>query len=109
PYRAVMGQYVTEAEAAERWSKLRQWYEAKGHFWVGSGPFYLERVYPVEGMVHLRKFDGFPDPSDKWLRFEQVEKPEMELSGPLRVKSGAPAEFTAEVTVEGEPYPAEDI
>jgi peptide/nickel transport system substrate-binding protein len=67
PYEPTMGQYVTEAEAAERWSNLERWYAEKGHFWVGSGPFYLESANTAEKVVHLKKFEGYPDLMDKWL------------------------------------------
>jgi len=67
PYGPTMGQYVTEAEAAERWSNLEQWYADKGHFWVGSGPFYLESADTAEKVVRLKRFDDYPDSMDKWL------------------------------------------
>jgi peptide/nickel transport system substrate-binding protein len=67
PYEPTMGQYVTQAEAAERWSNLERWYAEKGHFWVGSGPFYLESANTAEKVVHLKRFEKYPDPTDKWL------------------------------------------
>jgi len=67
PYEPTMGQYVTEAEAAQRWSNLEQWYADKGHFWVGSGPFYLESADTAEKTIHLKRFEKYPDPMDKWL------------------------------------------
>jgi len=67
PYGPTMGQYVTPAEAAERWSNLERWYSDKGHFWVGSGPFYLESANTAEKVIHLKRFEKYPDPMDKWL------------------------------------------
>jgi peptide/nickel transport system substrate-binding protein len=67
PYEPTMGLYVTEAEAAERWSNLEGWYASRGHFWVGSGPFYLESANTAEKVIHLKKFEAYPDPSDRWL------------------------------------------
>ena len=67
PYEPTMGLYVAEAEAAERWSNLEEWYEAKKHFWVGSGPFYLEMVDAAAKVVYLRRFEKYPDPTDRWL------------------------------------------
>jgi peptide/nickel transport system substrate-binding protein len=67
PYEPTMGQYVTEAEAAERWSNLGQWYSDKGHFWVGSGPFYLESADTTQKVVRLKRFEKYPDPMDRWL------------------------------------------
>ena len=62
-----MGLYVTEAEAAERWSNLEEWYTEKGHFWVGSGPFYLEEADTTEKTIRLKRFEDYPDPMDRWL------------------------------------------
>ncbi len=67
PYEPTLGQYVTRSEALTRWDNLDRWYRDKGHFWVGSGPMYLEDVFPVEGVVVLRRFENYPDPADKWL------------------------------------------
>jgi peptide/nickel transport system substrate-binding protein len=67
PYEPTMGQYVTEVEAAERWSNLEEWYSDKGHFWVGSGPFYLESADTGEKVVHLERFADYPDTMDRWL------------------------------------------
>ena len=69
PYAPTLGKYVTADEAAQRYANLKGWYEAKGHFWVGSGPLYLEKAYPVEKVVHLKRFPDFPDPAEKWQRF----------------------------------------
>lgn len=67
PYVPTMHQYVTETEAAERWSKLEAWYADKGHFWVGSGPFYLEEADTTEKVIRLKRFEEYPDPMDRWL------------------------------------------
>ena len=67
PYEPTMGQYVTQAEATQRWSNLEQWYSDKGHFWVGSGPFYLESADTTGKVIHLKRFEEYPDPSDRWL------------------------------------------
>ena len=66
-YEPTMGLYVTEAEAIERWSNLDQWYSGKGHFWVGSGPFYLGSVDINEKIIRLKRFEDYPDPMDRWL------------------------------------------
>jgi peptide/nickel transport system substrate-binding protein len=58
---------VTKAEAGERWSNLEDWYTDKGHFWVGSGPFCLESADTAAKVVHLKKFEAYPDPPDRWL------------------------------------------
>jgi peptide/nickel transport system substrate-binding protein len=67
PYKPTMGLYVTDDEAAERWSNLSQWYDAKKHFWVASGPFYLQKAFTTENVIQLNRFEDYPDPMDRWL------------------------------------------
>lgn len=82
PYEPTLGAYITEAEAQARYQNLLNWYQEKGHFWVGWGPFQLGRVDPVGGSLVLEKFEAFPDPSDKWLRFGEPKIAELEVVGP---------------------------
>jgi len=66
PYGPTLGDYITPAEATERWSNLQNWYSDVGHFWVGSGPYMLKTVSPLAKIVVLKRFEDYPDPSDKW-------------------------------------------
>ena len=67
PYEPTVGLYVSHAEAAERWSNLEEWYANKGHFWVGSGPFYLENADTTAKVIRLKRFEDYPDAMDRWL------------------------------------------
>jgi peptide/nickel transport system substrate-binding protein len=67
PYRATMGNFVTEAEAVERWSNLSDFYDTYGHFWVASGPFFLKKAFTTEKVIQLQRFEDYPDPMDRWL------------------------------------------
>ncbi len=109
PYEPVLGKYIDKNEASERWRNLQDWYDEKGHFWVGTGPFYLQRVYSVEKNVHLRRFEDFPDHAGKWERFKKPVMPEVSVSGPRRVSPGDEVEFVVDVSFEGRPYPAKSI
>ncbi len=104
PYAAALSEYVGEDEVASRWQNLSDWYAEKGHFWVGSGPFYLEEAFPVEGTVQLRRNESYPDAADKWERFETPMIAEVELDGPSRVTVGDEATFEVYVDFQGEPY-----
>jgi len=66
PYEGVLGEYISEEEAEERYNNLQEFYEEREHFWVGAGPYYIKDVHPVEDMVHLKAFDEYPDPYDRW-------------------------------------------
>lgn len=107
PYAPTLDRFISSEEAIGRWNNMRQWYADKGHFWIGSGPFYLERAFPVEGMVHLKRFADFPDPAAKWLRFGEPMIAEAEIEGPARVSVGDTASFDIWIDFAGEPYPTE--
>ena len=109
PYAPTLRRYASALEIAERWRNLNSWVSAKGHFWVGSGPLYLERAYPVEGIAHLKRYEGYRDPSTKWARFQAPRIAEAEVDGPRRVTSGHAATFDVSVSFAGEPYPVEEI
>jgi peptide/nickel transport system substrate-binding protein len=109
PFAETLGELVSETEAAERYQALETWWAEREHFWVGDGPFYLHSVHPLERVLVLRRNEFFPDPSDKWLRFTTPEIPRLVLDGPMIVPVDEPAEFTLDVTFEGEPYPEEAL
>jgi peptide/nickel transport system substrate-binding protein len=109
PYQNATGQYISVDEARERYRLLREWHETRGHFWVGQGPYYLASVHPTEKNVVIRRFAGFPDPPDKWLRFTDPRIPEVNVSGPTRVTTGQGAEFIVEVNFSGEDYATGDV
>jgi peptide/nickel transport system substrate-binding protein len=109
PYAATLGQYISEEEAATRWTNLQSWYGDKRHFWVGMGPLYVEAAFPVEGTVQLRRFEDYPDPADKWQRFESPMIAEVEIEGPGRVTIGQEAVFEVFVDFQGEPYAVDQI
>jgi len=109
PFANTLGQYITADEAAERYANLQAWFEEHGHYWVGTGPYYLKEAFPVEGTVVLVRNEDYPDPSDKWARFGQPEIAQIEMDGPGRVTAGDAAMFDVFVTFEGEPYAVDDI
>jgi peptide/nickel transport system substrate-binding protein len=109
PYRKTLGEYASQQEATERYEKLRAWRQARRHFWVSNGPFYLYSVHPVEKVVVIRRSESFSDPADKWVRFVEPRIADVEVSGPRIVKVGSPAEFQVQVTFKGKPYPTKDL
>lgn len=66
PYDKVMGQYVTAAEAKAKYTALKAWYEKMGHLWVASGPFYLDKVFPTEKQIVLKRFENYPFAADRF-------------------------------------------
>lgn len=66
PYKNVIGDYITQAEALARYTNLKNWYTAEGHFWVASGPYYLDVVDTTGEVVELAAFEDYPDDGDMW-------------------------------------------
>jgi len=109
PYENVMAKYVSEEEALERYNNLKAWYEAKGHFLVGAGPFYLDKVDPTAKIVVLKAYREFTDTADKWLRFSAPMIPEVKVVSVPTITPGLPSEIDVSVTFEGQPYRIDDI
>lgn len=109
PFAATMGTYVTADEATARWANLTAWFTARNHFWLGTGPFYLYKVFPVEGTVQLQRFVDYPDMANKWDRFGAPKLAVAEVDGAGQIAVGAEAKFDVFVTYNEQPYPASEI
>ncbi len=109
PFEPTLGQYITAEEAAARYDNLQEWVRRYGHFWVGTGPYFLQRAFPVEETLILRHNPDYPDPATRWDRWATAPIPEILLDGPDRVTIGAEATFDLFVTFKDQPYPATDI
>jgi peptide/nickel transport system substrate-binding protein len=108
-YGPTLGQYVTAEEVDARIANLTEWHRRYGHFWVGTGPYFLQRAFPVEGTVILSHSPTYPDLATKWDRFAQAAIAEVELDGPSRVTIGEEAVYDVLVTFNGAPYAVADI
>jgi len=109
PYEPTLGQYITAEEAAERYANMQEWYRIRGHFHVATGPFYLEKAFPVEGTLIMQRNETFPDLATKWDRFAEAPVPEVLLDGPGSVTIGDEAVFDVFVDYAGEAYAVDDI
>jgi len=109
PYEPTMGQFVSAEEVEARYANLQEWYRRYGHFYIGTGPYFLQRAFPVEGTLILQHYDAYPDPATKWDRFATAPVPEVLVDGPGSVTIGEEATYDIFVTLGGEPYPAADI
>lgn len=73
PYAPVLGGYTSPAAVASRWANLQNWFGTHGHFWVGSGPFYLSSLALSPNTITLNRVIDFPDPAGKWDRFAYMD------------------------------------
>ncbi len=109
PYAPTMGAFVTTAEAQQRWANYQAWYAEYGHFWIGTGPFYLAQADVNAKTLALQQFQGYPDPINRWENFSDVPIAAVNITGPVSMTIGAAATFSVTVTFAGEPYAVEDI
>lgn len=110
PYAPTLSQYITAEEAAARWANLAEWYRRHNHFWVGTGAFYVDKVFPVEGTVIMQRNPEYPDSADKWARFGEPQFATIEIDGPGRVAIGEEASYDVYVTnPAGDDYGMADI
>ncbi|MEA3441239.1 MAG: hypothetical protein U9R58_13260, partial [Chloroflexota bacterium] len=109
PYEPTLGQYVTAEEATERYTNLQEWYRRYGHFWVNTGPYFLQKAFPVEGTLILQYNPDFPDMADRWAAFSGAPIPEVVLDGPGNVTIGDEAKYDVYVTFNEEAYAINDI
>lgn len=108
-YEATFSEFVTEEEIELRLENLAAWYEEYGHYWIGTGPFFVEGVFPIEGSIAMSRFEDYPDNAAKWLGFTEARIPEVDVEGEGRITIGDEAVFDVTVTFAGEPYPVDDI
>jgi peptide/nickel transport system substrate-binding protein len=109
PYAATLGEYISADDAAARYANLDTFYGEHDHFWVNTGPFVLDGVFPVEGTLSLKRYEAYPDMADKWSRFSEPRVATVEVDGAGQVSIGSEAVFDAYVTFKEEPYANADI
>jgi len=107
PYGDALG--VDKDEATTRFANLSAFFGSYGHFWVGSGPYFISQVFPVEKTITLKNYDNYPDTADRYLQYSEAPIPDVTLDGPSTLTIGDKATFTATVTFNDEPYAKEDI
>lgn len=109
PYGEALSEYISADEATARYTNLTEWHRRRGHFWLGTGPYFLQRAFPVEGTVILEHYQNYPFSADRWSGYATPAFPVATVDGPTEVTIGEEASYTVQVTYNDEPYAAEDI
>lgn len=109
PYAPTLSAYITPEEAAARYANYKAWFEKQGHYWVATGPYYLDKVFTTEKTVTLKHNPDFVDLADEWAGFASPKIAEAEVDGEGRVTIGTEAVFDVFVTFGGEAYPADEL
>ena len=109
PFEPTLGEYITKEEADLRYANFKKWYEDHGHFWIGTGPYYLDQVFTTEKSAVLKNNTDFVDLADRWAQFSEPKRATTVLDGPGQVKSGEEAVFDVTITFKDQPYLQSDI
>jgi len=109
PYEPTLGDFITAEEAVARYENLKAWIERTGHMFVGTGPVYMQKAFPVEGTIIMQRNPDYPDMADKWSGYSAAPIPEVLVDGPGEVAVGDEAVFDAFVDFMGEPYVNTDL
>lgn len=109
PYAPTLGQYITAEDAAARYASLAEFARRYGHYYIGTGVYFLQGVFPVEGQAVLAHFDAHPDPANRWAGFGEPPLAVVEMDGPSRVAPGEEAVFDIFVDYFAGPYAVDDI
>ncbi len=109
PYSPTLAAYISAPEATARYTNLAQWFSDRGHFWIGTGPYYLREIAADRSTLVLQPYTAFPDPPEKWDDFTTPAIPEVSVSGPESIERGETVTYTVSITLDGQPYPDSDI
>ncbi len=109
PYAPTMSQYLTADDAVTAYNNLKTFYAAHKHIVLGTGPYYVDQVYPVEGTITVKHYDQYMFPADQFSSFSQPELMTMSVDGPTTVNAGDATSFDVTIDYNDQPYPSKDI
>jgi peptide/nickel transport system substrate-binding protein len=109
PYAPTMSQYVTADQAKARYTNLQAYYKAHNNLWVGTGPYFVDKVDTTAVSVTTTKFADYMFPVDQWAAYAVAPLPEAKVDGPAQVAAGTEGDFTLGVTFQGNPYPSKNL
>ncbi len=109
PFAPTMSKYVSADQAKARYASLQAFYKAHNHMWIGTGPYFVDKVDTTGGSLTLTRFTDYPFPADQFAGFSAAEIAAATVDGPTQVKAGDDAPFTVTVKFNDQPYPSKDI
>jgi peptide/nickel transport system substrate-binding protein len=109
PYAATLGEYISADDAAARYANLTEFARRYGHYYLGTGAYYLSGVFPVEGQAVMTHNAAHPDAADRWDQFAAPAFAEVEIDGDSRVVIGDEAVFDVFIDALGAPYAVDDM
>lgn len=109
PYAPTLGKYVTADDAKARYANLQAFYKAHNNMWIGTGPYFVDKVDTTAGSITLTRFKDYMFPSDQFSGFSVPKIATASVDGPTQVKQGDDAPFTISVKFGDQPYASKDL
>lgn len=105
PFGEFGEQYITETEATARYQSLKDWYDEYNHFFIGTGPFYLEQVDFTGHSAVIKANRDYTFLADRWAYLAEPPIPVVSTDVPDSIVPGIEATFTINLDRDGEAYP----
>jgi peptide/nickel transport system substrate-binding protein len=111
PYEPTLGQWVTEADAIERYQNLEEFAAKYNHVYIGTGPMMLTQVDSLASITVLENNPDYPFETGHYLGVipDSPEVPNVSATGPSTVTIGEAAVFDVSIMFNGEAYAADNI
>jgi len=109
PFATVMSEYLTADEAVARYQAISDFYAAHGHMFIGTGPYFVDQVFPVEQTITLKRYEDYIFPANEFSIFAAPKMAAVSIDGPTTVVAGEEAAFDVTVLAGEEPYAAADL
>ena len=76
---------------------------------MGTGPYYLDKVFTTEKSAVLKNYSDYVDLADRWAQFSEPKTATLVLDGPGQVNVGQEAVFDVTVSFKDKPYLQSDV
>jgi peptide/nickel transport system substrate-binding protein len=109
PYAPTLSKYLTAADAAARYKALKAFYADHKHLVLGTGPYMIDKFFPVEQSISMVRYDKYIFPADQFAGFGEPKMMTMLVEGPTTLAAGSEATFDVTINFKDQPYLAADI
>ena len=109
PFAPTMADFVTAEEAEARFNNLKAFYADHKHLVLGTGPYIIDEVFPVETTVTVVRNEAYIFPADQFTGFNEPKMMSMVVEGPIAIVAGEEASFDVTITFQDEPYSSSDM
>ncbi|GEM_PF-381274 len=71
PYAPTLNKYISTEEVTQRYKNLTNWFDDHNHFWLGTGPYYLEKSDVNGKQLWLERYTNSSDDLELWTEFSK--------------------------------------